>query len=363
MEVEDYIDLAFVEALLQSEKEAEERKMMRELRKQIRGNETGLKMPEKRFQELFRVSKDMFQEIVDLIGDELPQPQRRNAYTLQTRILATLKLLAHGDYQIDVGQDFVIGACQSRVSKMICSVLPIMEQKLCAKYIKWPETATERKKVKEDFFNKFKIPSTLGVIDVSHIFIKKPPADEHLFVGRHGRHAINMSLICDANQQFISVDSSHPGATHDSSVWALSPEREYLQEVWRNKERCWLLGDKEPWLLTPYRNATGDQVTFNHKFSTKRILIEHAIGVLKSRWKILLSSERVLGYDPCKIAMIANICCALHNMCKVYKLPDVKINPLVEYSEEEEAPEYDSQRTDELRRVGEMNRVLLKSCL
>uniref|UniRef100_A0A1B0CKK1 Putative nuclease harbi1 isoform x1 n=1 Tax=Lutzomyia longipalpis TaxID=7200 RepID=A0A1B0CKK1_LUTLO len=263
--------------------------------------------PDFSFQELFRVSKDMFQEIVDLIGDELPQPQRRNAYTLQTRILATLKLLAHGDYQIDVGQDFVI--------------------------------------------------------DVSHIFIKKPPADEHLFVGRHGRHAINMSLICDANQQFISVDSSHPGATHDSSVWALSPGREYLQEVWRNKERCWLLGDKEPWLLTPYRNATGDQVTFNHKFSTKRILIEHAIGVLKSRWKILLSSERVLGYDPCKIAMIANICCALHNMCKVYKLPDVKINPLVEYSEEEEAPEYDSQRTDELRRVGEMNRVLLKSCL
>lgn len=96
----------------------------------------------------------------------------------------------------------------------------------------------------------------------------------------------------------------------------------------------WLLGDSgyplEPWLIVPYRNAAENspEAIFNQVHSQARNYIERTIGILKGRWRILLS-ERKCRYDPTKLAKITTICCVLHNMCIQFNAPYYKDVPRI----------------------------------
>lgn len=116
-------------------------------------------------------------------------------------------------------------------------------------------------------------------------------------------------------------------------------ERDYLEDnrnVWLlgNYLKLWkpcklylkliLLGDAgyplEPWLLTPYRTPDigSPQARFNDIHSRCRNTIERTNGVLKNRWRCLLSA-RELHYTPAKAIKIINVCAALHNICIHFK--------------------------------------------
>lgn len=116
-------------------------------------------------------------------------------------------------------------------------------------------------------------------------------------------------------------------------------ESDYLQDM----KNVWLLGNNlklavnlnlnylfffvgdagyplEPWLLTPYRTpeSGSPQAKFNEVHSRCRNIIERTNGVLKNRWRCLLSA-RELYYAPVKAIKIVNVCAALHNICIHYK--------------------------------------------
>lgn len=79
-----------------------------------------------------------------------------------------------------------------------------------------------------------------------------------------------------------------------------------------------ILGDSAyprlPWLLTPYAgtNLSPVQARFNFAHSSQRIIIEHAFGQLKGRFRLL--SEQ-LDVATCSVEQIAVACCTLHNFC------------------------------------------------
>lgn len=82
--------------------------------------------------------------------------------------------------------------------------------------------------------------------------------------------------------------------------------------------------------MTPYRNASSAvELRYNQKHASARNIVERTIGNLKTRFRCLLGA-RQLNYSPTKASKIINVCCALHNICKHYKIDDVNIEEDIE---------------------------------
>lgn len=122
-----------------------------------------------------------------------------------------------------------------------------------------------------------------------------------------------------------AVDATRPGSCHDAFVWNLSSARTYYEEMYSHGNRnSWLLADSayalQPYVLVPYKSAVfgSMQHKFNLVHASARNIVERTIGNLKSRFRSL---QMCLPYSPSKVVKIANVCCALHNICKHYNVP------------------------------------------
>lgn len=86
----------------------------------------------------------------------------------------------------------------------------------------------------------------------------------------------------------------------------------------KDSEKYHLIGDSafalRPWLITPYRgdNLTRVQRHHNYCLSSERVVIEHAFGAYKGRWRRV---QFVNTYNICKAVEIASAACVLHNFC------------------------------------------------
>jgi hypothetical protein len=71
-----------------------------------------------------------------------------------------------------------------------------------------------------------------------------------------------------------------------------------------------------PWLMKPFINSgslTAEQQEFNIHLSKTQVIVEHAFGRLKGRWRCLrkkLSIEDVPDF--------VGSCCVLHNICQIH---------------------------------------------
>lgn len=109
------------------------------------------------------------------------------------QLAVTLNIFASGGYQINVGSSKLTSMSQSQVSKILCNTLKRLEEHLCPRFIKMDENKFSFSR--SYFFNKYKIPGVIGIVDGTHIPILKPNKDEHAFFNRKGFHSINTMIV------------------------------------------------------------------------------------------------------------------------------------------------------------------------
>ena len=105
---------------------------------------------------------------------------------------------------------------------------------------------------------------------------------------------------------------------HDSRIYKLSFLYPKLPHFC-NRGKYHLLGDSAypiaPWLITPFpttSRTTPSQIDFNNRLCGTRVLIENTFGLLKSRFRQLISLD---FHNVEKIAKFITSCCVLHNIC------------------------------------------------
>lgn len=163
-------------------------------------------------------------------------------------------------------------------------------------------------------------PGVFGCVDGTHIPIRAPPKDSGSYYNRKGFHSILLQVVCDAHFQFLDCFVGWPGSANDARVWSNSPTGKMLHS---NPDyipvNSHLLGDSayplNAYLLTPYRDnghLTCKQKNYNVKLSSKRVVVEQAIGLLKSRFRRLRYVDVNTPETAAKMTMTA---CILHNIC------------------------------------------------
>ena len=74
----------------------------------------------------------------------------------------------------------------------------------------------------------------------------------------------------------------------------------------------------KPWLMKPYINTgslSAQQKKFNLRLSHTRVVVEHAFGLLKGRWRCLRTR---LAVDVSRVPELVAACCILHNICQLH---------------------------------------------
>ncbi|KAJ8728924.1 hypothetical protein PYW07_006620 [Mythimna separata] len=288
-------------------------------RRRIREINNPFEMDDREFVNLYRLSKD---SVLSLCEDLEPlmktNPQRTSDLTLETKVLTAVYVYAHGSNQKPTGSAQQVA--QQTVSAVLAEVTTALNHiEIRNKYIKFPQTATERNTNKLRFYEKFGIPDVVGCIDGTHIAIVKPNQNEDRYFCQKNYHSLNVQLICNADMDIISVDASHPGANDDSFIWSNHPLKTYLENL-SATESLWLLGDSgyplRKTMMTPILNAHPDspEAYYTEKHVKTRNIIERTIGILKARFRCLLV-RRALHYQPQIAGCIANACVILHNIC------------------------------------------------
>ncbi|XP_067643205.1 putative nuclease HARBI1 [Eurosta solidaginis] len=294
-------------------------------RRFIRDYSNPMKLPSTVFIANFRLSKDAFMYVLDKIKDSF-HCRLSSSVTPMLKLCCALRFFAHGSYQQAVGNDFHLGLAQPTVSLILKEILPILQREICRAAIKTEMTEEEKQQAKSKFFIRSGIPNVIGCVDGTHIAIYAPSANRHLYLNRKGFFSINAMIVsCDHDMNIRFVDARYAGSTHDSFVWNNSSLKSHLENMHLSGDNSIYLGDSgyplSAYLLTPFRLAESGtrESIFNKKHAKGRNVIERTIGVLKCRFRCLLGKMR---YNPDKVKSIINICCALHNICKMFRISD-----------------------------------------
>ncbi|XP_052889214.1 putative nuclease HARBI1 [Anopheles moucheti] len=295
-------------------------------RRQLRKNLDPMSLSDTAFQRNFRLNKTLFNHVLQMIESEIT-PHHNRGLSAKEKLAATLKFLAQGSYQQGVGNDFTVPMAQSTFSEVLDETLRAMEKEL-ARYISLEMTENEKSDAVNYFYQKSGITGVVMCVDGSHVRILAPHDNPAAYYNRKGYYSLNVLMICDNRKLIRFVDARFSGSNHDSCIFSMSPAYGFFEQKWRNGDRMFkLLGGSaypaKPWLIKPHRNATPNspEANFNQRLSKARTVIENTFGVLKGKFRCILG-ERLLRYAPSKCARIINVCCALHNLCIIYNIPE-----------------------------------------
>ena len=141
----------------------------------------------------------------------------------------------------------------------------------------------------------------------------------------------------DCDKKFIDVFCGEPGAMHDARLLRKSEIYKKIEDNPEFISNNLIIGDSAypnlRWLITPHKDnghLSDEQKLYNYKLSATRIVVEHAFGLLKCRFRRLRKLDNT---DLQLCSQIVMVCCILHNICisqnDVIEAPENDFNQLV----------------------------------
>ena len=225
----------------------------------------------------------------------------------------------------------LFGVAKSTVCLVMKEVCKCIVRQLLSQYIQIPQ-GNALKEVVSGFASDYGFPQCAGAVDGTHIPISSPqdcPAD---YYNRKGWHSIILQGTVNNKGLFMDIFVGWPGRVHDARVFATSALYEkgcaktlfpsWVKRLGGKDIPIVLLGDPAypllDWVMKAFPNnghLTQQQRTFNYRLSRARVVVEHAYGRLKGRWRSLLKK---LDIDVIDVPELVAACCVLHNICEVH---------------------------------------------
>ena len=164
--------------------------------------------------------------------------------------------------------------------------------------------------IKDGFGEKGPFNNCIGAVDgtIIEIYHQHSAGEGRAsHCARKAKAGINALAICDHRGYVYWLSTRGYGSAHDSAVFEKEGGYQMLNRRSIETGNGYLLGDAGfrncEFLLTPYRNDTGDFAIFNTSLSSSRMIIEQVFGQIKSRFRLLGSRlECKIGKDSQIIA-------------------------------------------------------------
>ena len=166
------------------------------------------------WREHFRVSRQTFRYICDLVGHHLlrQDTNMRRAIPVERGVGVALWRLARGNSYQTTGLTFGVGRCTALKLK----------DEFCSDFIKFPKGEAETRHAIKEFQEISSFPQVVGAIDGSHIPIIAPNEDANDYYNRKQFHSVILQGVTDAQGRFIHFSTWYAGSIHDARVLRMS---------------------------------------------------------------------------------------------------------------------------------------------
>ncbi|XP_067212784.1 putative nuclease HARBI1 [Linepithema humile] len=272
---------------------------------------------DEQFKSHFRMKRATFNYILQIIKPTLLRSRsgRKTISPEKQFFIAIWKMATPDSYRSICEKFNVARATALNAVRKVTKALV----KLAPRFITWPE-GHRAEEIMRGFAATSAFPRVIGAIDGTHINIKVPHVNPECYVNRKNHHSIHLQAVSDHTGQFIHCLAGHVGSVHDQRVFRLSEINNYLEDAEKFPNDSHILGDAaytiHEHLMTPFRDnghLTVRQKNYNFCHSSARISIERAFGLLKGRFRSLLSLLDMERVDLIPEFII--LCCVLHNIC------------------------------------------------
>lgn len=216
---------------------------------------------------------------------------------------------------------------KSTASTIIYETCSILWKQLAPIYLQKPNLENWLE-IEKGFSEKWNFPHCLGAIDGKHIAIQAPNKSGSEFFNYKKFFSIVLLGACDANYNFTLVDIGAHGSLSDGAVFK---DAEFGQAITNNKlhipnntilpggnvrvNYVFVADEAFPLqrhIMRPFPGSglNEKQRIFNYRLSRARRTIEHAFGILASRWRIF--HHNIIA-DVTTIQYIVGATVCLHN--------------------------------------------------
>ena len=285
------------------------------------------------FQEVFRLPLQLFQDLSDLLREELQQGDIPASLTqvsgrlipVQKQVAIALLRLASGARLIEIGEHF--GLAKSTVSKIVHKFVDALTS-YQSRFIYLPRNATQATRVKRGFFLQRGFPNCCGALDISHVNMELPQYENRCaWYDRNKNYFMSVQCVVDMNLRFMDVFAGFPGSVNDKRILRNSAFKRCVDSG------AYLSGDSfvdgnfsireyivadggftlQDWCMIPYvLPAMEAQRQFNFLLSSTRIVVERAFGRLKQVWRYC--HGKIICPDPTRLSQTILACCIMHNI-------------------------------------------------